>query len=73
VTVTVGVKKKAVTPITVNWSGFAGSSVDFYRNGTKSTTLNDGSFSDSLKGSGSVTYKVCETGTSVCAQASTAY
>ena len=73
VTVTVGAKKKSVTPVTVRWSGFTGTSVDFYKNTTRTSTSNDGLFTENLKGSGTVVYKVCETGTSTCAQVTLSY
>ncbi|MGH9034772.1 MAG: S8 family peptidase [Acidimicrobiia bacterium] len=74
VTVTNGLKKKAITPITVTWTGFSGTSVDLYRNTTKIVTGNDGNYAENLKGSGTVTYKVCQTGsTSTCAQGTITY
>jgi V8-like Glu-specific endopeptidase len=57
------------------WSGAKSTSVDLYRNGTKfATTANDGSETDGPngKGGGSVTYKVCEAGTSTCSNDVTA-
>ena len=67
VTATNGPKRGPNTPITVTWTGFGGTSVDFYKNGTMTTTANDGIFTENLKGSVTVTYRVCETGsTSIC-------
>ena len=72
VTVTAGTKKKATTPVTVTWTGFTGANIDLYRNGTKTVTANDGSQTENLRGTGTVLYKVCETGSSTrCAEAST--
>jgi len=51
------------------WTGAVGSKVNIYRNGTLIvTTINDGSYTDSLRkaGFGTYTYKVCETDGSAC-------
>lgn len=51
------------------WSGASSTSVDVYRSGAViATTANDGAYTDatSFKGGGSLTYKVCEAGTSTC-------
>jgi hypothetical protein len=56
----------------VAWTGFSGV-VDIYRNSTRiaTATTNDGTFAESVRGSGTMTYKVCETGsTTDCAQGS---
>jgi subtilisin family serine protease len=67
----VGMKKKAGTPVTVAWTGFVGTNVDLYRNGTRiTTTSNDGNYVESLKSTGPLTYKVCEIG-GLCAEAGT--
>jgi subtilisin family serine protease len=73
VTVTAGAKKKnGVTPVTVAWTGFGGSSVDVYRAGTKISTQNDGTLTEKWRGPGTATYEVCETGsTTACAEGST--
>ncbi|HKY75126.1 MAG TPA: S8 family serine peptidase, partial [Acidimicrobiia bacterium] len=72
VTVTAGAKKKnGLTPVTVAWTGFGGPSVDIYRAGTKITTPNDGTLTENWRGPGTVTYQVCETGSSAaCAEGS---
>ena len=57
--------------ITVTWAGFMGGKVDIYKNGTKtvSGTANDGNHALSVSGTGTATYKVCETGgTAHCAE-----
>jgi len=73
VTVTAGTKKKnGVTPVTVAWTGFGGTSVDVYRAGTKITTPNDGTLTENWRGSGTADYEVCETGSSTaCAEGNT--
>ena len=51
----------------LTWSGASGTQVDIYREGTKIATVNNsGSYSDqtNFRGGGSLTYQVCETGTS---------
>lgn len=52
---------------TLAWSGLTGSSVAVYRNGSfLTTTANDGSTTDSGRGSGTFTYQVCTTSGSAC-------
>jgi subtilisin family serine protease len=66
----VGTKKGARTAVTLTWSGFSGA-VDLYRDATRiaTATANDGNFTENLRGSGTVVYTVCETGsTTACAQ-----
>jgi PKD repeat protein len=50
------------------WSGAPGASIDVYRNGSLiTTTPNDGQFTDVLgKLRGTMTYKVCVSGTATC-------
>lgn len=51
----------------LTWSGASGTQVDIFRNGTKiATVANNGSYSDQTneRGSGTLTYKVCEAGSS---------
>lgn len=71
VTVTPGVKKKSVTPVTVTWAGFGGTDVDITRSGSTFSNPNSGSLTENWRGSGTVTYTICETGSSTaCASAS---
>jgi subtilisin family serine protease len=71
VEVTAGAKKKNVTPVTVVWSGFGSAHVDVYRAQIVSTMVNPGTLTENWRGSGTVTYKVCETGgTTVCVEKS---
>jgi subtilisin family serine protease len=62
-----GFKNKGKWRANLSWSGNVGS-VDIYRNGSKIKTVTGSSYTDntSNKGSGSLTYKVCEAGTSTC-------
>lgn len=60
--------------MTLNWSGAAGTHVDVYRNGPfLNVQLNDGHYTNSrsLPGSPSYTYKVCQTGTTICSNTAT--
>jgi PKD repeat protein len=55
--------------MTLDWTGARGSTVDVYRNGAFHTnTLNDGHYTNSRNFTGAITYtyRVCETGTSIC-------
>jgi PKD repeat protein len=55
--------------MTLDWTGAQGSTVDVYRNGAfHINTLNDGHYTNSRNFTGAITYtyRVCETGTSVC-------
>ncbi|TWX58564.1 S8 family serine peptidase [Colwellia hornerae] len=62
-----GYKAKGKNKVDVTWSGAATSSVDIIRNGSlRTTTANDGAYTDSFRTSGSFTYKVCDQGTSNC-------
>lgn len=53
----------------LSWTGASSNQVDIYRNGTKLTTVNNtGSYTDNtnFRGGGSLTYQVCEAGSSTC-------
>jgi hypothetical protein len=54
----------------LTWSGATSANVDVYRNGSiVATTPNDGAYTDKpSKTATSVTYKVCEAGTSTCSK-----
>lgn len=65
----VGYKVKGLMKADLSWSGAASVNVDVYRNGVViTTTANDGAYTDNInkKGSGTFSYKICESGTSVC-------
>jgi hypothetical protein len=60
--------------MTLDWTGARGTSVDVYRNGALiSRTANDGHYVNSraFSGPATYTYKVCETGTTVCSNQQT--
>jgi len=62
-----GYRAKGKNKVDVTWSGAATSSVDIYRNGSlRTTTSNDGLYTDSFRTYGSFTYKVCDQGTDNC-------
>jgi subtilisin family serine protease len=62
-----GYRAKGKNKVDVTWSGAATSSVDIYRNGSlRTTTSNDGAYTDSFKTYGSFTYKVCDQDTNNC-------
>jgi len=60
-------RAKGKNKVDVTWSGASTSSVDIYRNGSlRTTTSNDGAYTDSFRTYGSFTYKVCDQGTDNC-------
>lgn len=64
-----GYKVKGRWTADLTWSGATSSQVDIYRNGSLLTTRsNSGSYTDStnMRGSGAMSYQVCEAGTSTC-------
>jgi subtilisin family serine protease len=52
----------------LNWSGSSASSFDVFRQGSRIATTSGSTYTDntSFRGGGSLTYKVCEAGTSTC-------
>ncbi|NND44559.1 MAG: hypothetical protein HKN58_04495 [Xanthomonadales bacterium] len=71
-----GYKVKGVKTVDLTWSGAAGANVDVYREGLLELTVpNTGAYTDStgLKGGGTLTYQVCEQGsTTNCSDPATA-
>ncbi len=62
-----GYRSKGKNKVNLTWSDAVTSSVDIFRNGSlRTTTANDGQFTDSFKSYGSFTYKVCDQGTNNC-------
>lgn len=58
-------KVKGRVRVDLSWSGASGGTVEIYRDGSLlTTTANDGAYTDNtgLKGSGSLTYQICEPG-----------
>lgn len=67
-------KVRGVVHTDVSWSGATSSQVTIFRNGSAvATVANSGSFTENtgLRGGGSLTYQVCEAGTSVCSDSIT--
>jgi subtilisin family serine protease len=63
-----GSKTKGIITVNLHWSPTGSGNVDVYRyDSVVATTANDGSYSEQLRGSGTITYKVCVAGgTSSC-------
>lgn len=62
-----GYRAKGKNKVDVTWSGASTTSVDIYRNGSlRTTTTNDGSYTDSFRTSGTFTYKVCDQNSDNC-------
>ncbi|WP_019026524.1 S8 family serine peptidase [Colwellia piezophila] len=60
-------RAKGRNKVDLTWSGAATSSVDIFRNGSlRTTTSNDGAYTDSFRTYGSFTYKVCDQGSDNC-------
>ncbi|SEL94270.1 PA domain-containing protein [Colwellia chukchiensis] len=60
-------RAKGKNKVDLSWSGAVTSNVDIFRNGAlRTTTANDGAYTDSFKTSGTFTYKVCDQGTDNC-------
>lgn len=72
-TVTAGAKlKNNTTPVTAAWSGFSTDTVTVTRGGASFAAANPGSKTENWRGSGTVTYTVCDTSTApLCKSAST--
>ncbi|WP_181918895.1 S8 family serine peptidase [Wenzhouxiangella sediminis] len=69
-----GYKNKGRWTTDLSWSGATSSDVDIYRDGSLLTTVsNSGSYTDatSFKGGGSLTYQVCEAGSTTCSDSVT--
>ncbi|MEX2498223.1 MAG: S8 family serine peptidase [Wenzhouxiangellaceae bacterium] len=69
-----GSKVKGRWTTDLSWDGASTTNVDIYRDGSLlTTTANDGFFTDStdFRGGGSLTYQVCEAGSSVCSDSVT--
>lgn len=70
----VGYKVRGKWHADLSWSGATTGNVDIYRDGSLlTTTANDGAYTDatSFKGGGSMTYQVCEAGSSTCSDSVT--
>jgi serine protease len=72
VVATLGTKVRAMTPVTLTWND-PGPSWTVARDGGYLTTVSQPEFSESLRGGGTVTYRVCRTGSSICGEVSVTY
>lgn len=64
-----GYKVKGLQKADLSWSGATSTNIDVFRNGALlTTTVNDGNYTDNIdsSGGGTYTYRVCESGTTVC-------
>jgi subtilisin family serine protease len=62
-----GTQSRGARRVTLAWSGAAAPSVDIFRNGGRLDTVPDtGSYVDEFRGGGSVSYVVCDAGTTRC-------
>ncbi|HVF35391.1 MAG TPA: S8 family serine peptidase, partial [Candidatus Saccharimonadia bacterium] len=61
-------KVKGTVHVDLAWNGATSSNVDIFRNTFRIVTANDGAHTDAtgLKGSGSISYRVCNAGTTTC-------
>ncbi|MBW3563151.1 MAG: S8 family serine peptidase [Acidobacteria bacterium] len=69
-----GYKVKGRWHTDLSWSGASSTNVDVYRDGSViATTANDGAYTDATNfvGGGSLTYQICEAGTSTCSNSVT--
>jgi len=69
-----GYKNKGRWTSDLSWDGATTTDVDIYRDGSLlTTTANDGAYTDAtdFRGGGSLTYQVCEAGSSVCSDSVT--
>lgn len=70
VTVTATGKSKGVTTVLVQWTNFTSATVQVIRSGSTLLEANDGSLTEGWRGTGTLTYMVCESGGSPCASGS---
>jgi subtilisin family serine protease len=73
VTATSGSKQRGTTPVTLTWSDPPGTSWTVERDGTALGTVGTTRFEELLRGGGTVTYRVCRAGTTVCGETSVSY
>jgi serine protease len=73
VTATTGTKLRGLTPVTLTWADDGGTSWTVWRDGSELATVGSTGYEEQLRGGGTVTYRVCRTGTSVCGQTVVSY
>jgi PKD repeat protein len=67
-----GYKQNGTQKVDVAWNGANATSFDVYRNGNKIASLEAFTYTDTVTGKGSFTYKVCAAATSICSNDATA-
>jgi serine protease len=73
VVATVGAKVRAMTTVRLTWTDPTGTSWTVARDGRHLATVTTGEFSESLRGGGTVTYRVCRSGSSICGEVTVTY
>jgi uncharacterized repeat protein (TIGR02543 family) len=61
-----GYRRNGAQKVDLSWNGASGTSFDVYRNGTRIASLQAFTYTDTLIGKGSYSYKVCAPADSVC-------
>jgi PKD repeat protein len=61
-----GYRQNGAQKVGLAWNGASGTAFDVYRNGSKVASLQAFSYTDTVTGKGSFTYKVCVSASSVC-------
>jgi PKD repeat protein len=61
-----GYRQNGAQKVNLSWNGASGTSFDVYRDATRIASLQALSYTDTVVGKGSVTYKVCAPANSVC-------
>jgi PKD repeat protein len=67
-----GYKRNGAQKVDLAWNGASGTSFDVYRNGTRIASLQAFSYTDTVTGKGSFSYKVCASATAICSNEATA-
>jgi serine protease len=73
VVATVGAKVRALTAVRLTWTDPTGTSWTVARDGRPLATVTQPEFSESLRGGGTVTYRVCRSGSSICGEVRVTY
>jgi PKD repeat protein len=66
-----GYKRNGAQKVDLTWNGTSGTAFDVYRNNTRIGSLQALSYTDTVTGKGSLTYKVCSSATSICSNDAT--
>jgi PKD repeat protein len=64
-----GYKQNGAQKVNLSWNAASGTSFDVYRDGARIASLQGFSYTDTVTGRGSFTYKVCVSADSVCSNA----